>query len=121
MSLESKAYTVVICKSCGKLIHLGEKMVRLEDCQKMVSVYEEQVFKLAVEKAELKKRLEKLREIIKEFDAVEHHYLDRINAHTKTRYRLKWLVEYISTVRKIIERLKMMVESSTRSLNDKSC
>jgi len=40
---------------------LDQKWVRLEDCQKTVGAYEEQVFKLAVEKAELKKRLEKLR------------------------------------------------------------
>jgi len=40
LSLESKAYTVVICKSCGKLIHLREKMVRLEDAQKEITKHD---------------------------------------------------------------------------------
>jgi len=77
MSLESKAKSYeevyALWKEAWKKtvdgVHnplLDQKWVRLETCQKTVSVYEEQVFKLAVEKAELKKRLEKLPQTIDE-------------------------------------------------------
>jgi len=80
LSLESKAKTLneiygkaveLYGERYSKLISskeldekLNTKWIRLEDCQKTVSAYEEQVFKLAVEKAELKKCLEKLPQTI---------------------------------------------------------